>query len=142
MQPSQPGMDLARTYVHIEGDGRAAAVPVTDDFWSLLMAGGGDREDIRRMAEGGWMVGTFPYTETWGQWEVHPEGEEIVLLLSGSVDFILDEPAGERVIALRGRSACLVPRGTWHRAVVHEPGEALHITFGRGTEHRPFERST
>ena len=28
-----------------------------------------------------------------------------------------------------------------NRAIVHEPGEMLHITFGRGTEHRPLEAS-
>lgn len=142
MRPTQPGIDLSQTYVHIEDNGRASPVPVTDDFWALLSTGGGDREDIRRIAAGGWMVGTFPCTETWSQWEMHPDGEEIVVLLSGSVDFVLEEPAGERLIELRGRSTVVVPRGAWHRAIVHEPGEMLHITFGRGTEHRPLEAAT
>jgi len=41
------------------------------------------------------------------------------------------------IITLRGRGACIVPRGQWHRAVVHEPSELLHVTRGAGTRHRP-----
>jgi hypothetical protein len=29
------------------------------------------------------------------------------------------------------------PPNVWHTARVHEPGRALFITPGRGTEHRP-----
>ena len=29
------------------------------------------------------------------------------------------------------------PRGVWHTADVHEPGEGLFVTPGLGTEHRP-----
>jgi hypothetical protein len=31
----------------------------------------------------------------------------------------------------------VVPKGAWHTAVVHEAGEALHVTHGNGTVHRP-----
>jgi hypothetical protein len=41
------------------------------------------------------------------------------------------------VIELRDRATVVVPRGTWHTAKVLEPSEALHITWGEGTQHRP-----
>jgi hypothetical protein len=41
------------------------------------------------------------------------------------------------VVQLRGKSSIVVPRGVWHTANVIEPGEALHITWGAGTAHRP-----
>ena len=28
--------------------------------------------------------------------------------------------------------------GVWHRAIVHEPGDALFVTAGLGTEHKPL----
>jgi len=69
--------------------------------------------------------------------ECHPAGDEIVYLVSGSIDLILETESGERTVELRGRAACRVPRGLWHRAGVHAPSEVLHITRGAGTRHRP-----
>jgi oxalate decarboxylase/phosphoglucose isomerase-like protein (cupin superfamily) len=68
---------------------------------------------------------------------MHPAGDEVVCLLTGAVDVVLDEPDGERVVELRAGQTCIVPRGVWHRAIVQEPGDTLHITRGEGTEHRP-----
>jgi mannose-6-phosphate isomerase-like protein (cupin superfamily) len=44
---------------------------------------------------------------------------------------------GERLVALEAGMTCIVPRGVWHRAIVREPGDTLHITRGEGTQHRP-----
>jgi hypothetical protein len=33
--------------------------------------------------------------------------------------------------------AVINPPGVWHTATVYEPGQALFITAGRGTETRP-----
>ena len=41
----------------------------------------------------------------------------------------------------RGRlrtDAIVVPRGEWHTARVLEPTEAIFVTRGAGTEHRPL----
>ena len=69
---------------------------------------------------------------------MHPAGDELVYLLSGSMDLVLFEDGGERLVPLRGRVACVVPRGVWHTARVHEPSEVLHVTRGAGTEHEPL----
>jgi mannose-6-phosphate isomerase-like protein (cupin superfamily) len=74
----------------------------------------------------------------WRQYEMHPAGDEVVVLLSGAVTFVLEEAAGERRVALKPHQACVVPRGVWHRAIVDEPGAALFITRGAGTQHRPL----
>jgi oxalate decarboxylase/phosphoglucose isomerase-like protein (cupin superfamily) len=68
---------------------------------------------------------------------MHPAGDEVVCLLSGAIDVVLEEQHGERVVGLEPGSTCIVPRGVWHRAIVHEPGDTLHITRGEGTQHRP-----
>ena len=49
---------------------------------------------------------------------MHPAGEEVVYLLSGAIDLVLDGADGERIVPLRDGEAYIVPRGTWHRAVV------------------------
>jgi mannose-6-phosphate isomerase-like protein (cupin superfamily) len=111
-------------------DGPAAfAVDVDDEFWETI--------DRRSDLHGGRLVGAFHNAADWDIWEMHPAGDEIVCLLSGAIDVVLDEPPGERVVALEAGQTCIVPRGVWHRAVVREPGDTLHITRGEGTQHRP-----
>jgi oxalate decarboxylase/phosphoglucose isomerase-like protein (cupin superfamily) len=78
-------------------------------------------------------------TADWIHWEMHPAGDELVYLLSGSIDLILQEENYERIIELRSRAASIIPRGVWHRAIVHTPGEVLFITRGEGTQLRLIE---
>jgi len=121
--------DLDQTYIHLDHP-NATELPVDDDFWQTI----GQRTELSR----GYLMMVGPMDETWTSWERHPSGEEIVYLLAGSVDFVLDLPDGEQTLELRGRSCCIVPRNTWHRAIVHEPGDMLFVTPGEGTTHRPL----
>lgn len=121
--------DLDSTYVQLRDGPDAIAIPVTPDFWQRI----GERPDLHE----GRLVTVSRQTADWPHWEMHPAGEEIVYLLAGAMDLILDEPGGERAVALRAGRAVIVPRGIWHRAIVREPGAALFITRGAGTQHRP-----
>ena len=125
----RPAFDLATTYVQLDDGPRAWAVEVDDQFWQTI--------DSRSELQGGRLVGTFHNAQDWDIWEMHPAGDEVVCLLSGAIDVVLDEPDGERVVALEAGRTCIVPRGVWHRAIVREPGDTLHITRGEGTQHRP-----
>ena len=66
------------------------------------------------------------------QWELHPDQDELLYLVSGATDVLLrddrEDAAGERVIALQGGQACMVPRGVWHRQVVREPSLLLFVS--------------
>jgi mannose-6-phosphate isomerase-like protein (cupin superfamily) len=123
--------DLTTTYLQLEDGPAAMAVEVEDEFWEKI--------DRRPELRGGRLVGTFHNARDWGIWEMHPAGDEVVSLLSGAIDVVLDEEPGERVVELRAGQTCIVPRGVWHRAIVHEPGDTLHITRGEGTQHRPLD---
>jgi len=125
----RPAFDLATTYVQLDDGPRALAVEVDDEFWQTI--------DRRSELQGGRLVGTFHNAQDWDIWEMHPAGDEVVCLLSGAIDVVLDEPDGERVVALEAGRTCIVPCGVWHRAIVREPGDTLHITRGDGTQHRP-----
>lgn len=113
----------------------ATLLEVTPDFWERLGA--------RRDLHGGRMVSACRFEADWASWERHPAGDEIVVLLSGAMDFVLDDAGALKAVALRGRRAVVVPAGVWHTARVLEPSEAIFFTRGEGTEHRPLEgRST
>lgn len=124
-----PAFDLATTYVQLDDGPAAFSVEVDNEFWATI--------DRRPELLGGRLVGTFHNAEDWDIWEMHPAGDEVVCLLSGAVGVVLDEAGGESVVELKPGQTCIVPRGVWHRAVVHEPGDTLHITRGDGTQHRP-----
>jgi mannose-6-phosphate isomerase-like protein (cupin superfamily) len=121
--------DLVGTYVQLADGPAAVAVEVDDDFW--------DKIETRPELHGGRLVGVFHNAADWSVWEMHPEGDEVVCLLSGSVEVVLEEGDGERVVPMRAGNTCIVPRGVWHTANVHTAGDTLHITRGAGTRHRP-----
>ncbi|MGH7820433.1 MAG: hypothetical protein ACREQ9_11705, partial [Candidatus Binatia bacterium] len=126
---ANPVFDLTNTYVHLTDGSAATALEVGEDFWRRI----GERAELGE----GRLVCAFRFDEDWTSWEMHPAGDEVVCLLSGAIDVILDEGGVEEVIELRHRGACIVPRGVWHTARAHAPSEALHITRGAGTQHRP-----
>ena len=130
------GFDLSSTFVHI-GDG-AVASSVEDFEWNQTFL----EAYTRRFADdstAALLVCVTPQTATWTTWERHPSGDEVVVLLSGRVDLVQDLDGVEHVISLRPGLAAINPRGVWHRSVVFEPGDALFVTPGAGTEHRPYD---
>jgi mannose-6-phosphate isomerase-like protein (cupin superfamily) len=132
--PAACGFDPIRTYVHLSDGPEATLVPVSDDFWQTIQV----RTDLH---EGRLLTAYhFESEADWSHWERHPDGDEIVCLLAGAMDMVFEETGGERVVQLRGRCACVVPRGVWHRGIVREPTDALLITRGKGTEHRPLAK--
>jgi mannose-6-phosphate isomerase-like protein (cupin superfamily) len=69
--------------------------------------------------------------------EMHPDGDELLLLLSGAALVELEEETGTRRVALAPGQALVVPKGVWHRVRLREPSRLLHVTPGPGGEHRP-----
>jgi mannose-6-phosphate isomerase-like protein (cupin superfamily) len=134
-----PTVDLTKTYLYAEG---ADLVRVNvETLWPRLMSGVPAGPAEERVANGaGWLIGVFRYTDTWTSWEMHPEADEVVHVVKGRIEFVLDEAGHERRVAVAAGATLVVPKGAWHTAIVHEPGEALHVTYGRGTEHRPVAK--
>ena len=81
------------------------------------------------------LVSQFSFDEPWPTWEVHPEGDEMVLLLSGDTDMVLGgEDGSETVIRVSTPGEyVVVPKGAWHTARPHAPTSMLFITPGQGT---------
>lgn len=125
---------LDSTYFRLRPDASAQPLPVGESFWQELSSG------VLGDFHNEYLVTTHSFSENWPMWEMHPNGDEIVVLLSGSVDFILEKKTGNRVMPLRDCGGwVLVPSGMWHTAKVNAPSTMLFITAGEGTQHRQVD---
>lgn len=122
-------LDPQHTYVHLADDGMAQRLP-GDTFWQLPPS------ELAAWGKG-WLISEFCCTQDWPTWEMHPQGDEFVYLLSGAVELQLDRGSEVDKIVLEGSGAVVVPRGVWHTAKVRMPSRMLHVTRGEGTETRP-----
>lgn len=64
-------------------------------------------------------------------------GDEVVIVIEGSMVLVLDLPTGEERHALRAPQVVIVPAGVWHSADVEDRAVALFLTLGEGTQNRP-----
>ena len=90
-----PTVDLTKTYLYAEG---ADLVRVnTETLWPRLMSNVPAGPAEERVANGsGWLIGVFQYTETWTSWEMHPEADEVVHVVKGRIEFVLDVDGREQ----------------------------------------------
>lgn len=83
------------------------------------------------------LISCHEFSQDWGMWEVHPNGDEIVILLKGEVTFVLQLDEGEKSVCLDREGAyVIVPRNVWHTARTTVASKLLFITPGEGTQHR------
>ncbi len=68
-------------------------------------------------------------------WEMHPAGDELLILASGALSVDAREGATERTAPLPPQAAFIVPAGVWHRLIVHEPSVLIAITPRHNTVH-------
>jgi mannose-6-phosphate isomerase-like protein (cupin superfamily) len=133
-QPSPGPFNLSSTYLRLRGDTSIEPLHVGNDFWPALMSGqlGTFHHEF--------LVTTFGYDSPWPNWEMHPNGDEIVLLLDGRATMVLEIDGREQLAELKASGDyVLVPRGTWHTSRASTPCRMLFITAGEGTEHRPAQ---
>lgn len=106
MSQGQAALNATTTCLRLKPDGMADKLPVGPDFWPDLIAG--KLGDFHHE----YLVTTFSFDQNWSSWEIHPNGDEVVFLLGGAVDFILDTAEGSR------SSKCVVPGTTpWYQRV-------------------------
>jgi len=82
--------------------------------------------------EAGYIAGDPPHGG-----EMHPDADELLYLISGRVEVVLELEDGEQRVELGAGQAIVVPQGTWHQIYVNEPGQLLNITPGPNGEARP-----
>lgn len=122
-----PRLDLEDTYLSLDGQGGLNRHPV-EGFWETI-------DDNRDLLDT--LVSAYVSEADWPSWEMHPGGDEVLILIDGRMTMILDEPGGERRVEMAPGATCIVPKGVWHRALVPQASRFIGITYGPGTTHRP-----
>lgn len=80
------------------------------------------------------LIAAFHFDGDWPTWEVHPAGDEVVVLLEGEITLVLSTPKGESAVHLdRPGRSLVIPRGTWHTGRTRTGAHMLFITPGEGT---------
>jgi len=69
--------------------------------------------------------------------EVHPDGDEILHVISGRVR-VTGDSAPEAPIEMGPGESCIVRAGEWHLVNILEKTQLLHITPGPRGDHRPL----
>lgn len=122
--------DLRTTYVQLADGPRATPIDVDENFWSTI--------DQRKELHGGRLVMAFEMSADWDHWEMHPQGDELLILSKGSMELVYEENDREKRLKMRAPQSFIVPAGVWHRALVSEPSTLLTVTRGSGTRHKPL----
>jgi mannose-6-phosphate isomerase-like protein (cupin superfamily) len=92
---------------------------------------GGDGKEGR-------LVSMHSFNQSWDSWEMHPEGDEVVLCLSGEITLHQEMRDGSTgSVTIGAGEYAINPPGCWHTADVSDEATALFITAGLGTQHRP-----
>lgn len=131
-RPAPGPYELASTYPRLRSDATVEPLPVDESFWPRIMKGelGSFHHE--------YLVTPFGYDRSWPNWEMHPNGDEVVVLLEDRATFVLEIDGRERLVELDKCGAyVVVPRGAWHTARTATPCRMLFITAGEGTQHRP-----
>lgn len=127
--------DLREHPVHLGLGGRAETQP------AFTGAAEWYQEYAQRVAADGVegrLVTLHDFTGNWGSWEVHPEGDELVVCLSGEMTLIQERPDGTlHSETLRAGQYLINPAGVWHTADIPDTASALFVTAGEGTQNRP-----
>lgn len=69
--------------------------------------------------------------------ELHPDGDEILYVISGSVN-VRGESAPDEPVLIQAGEMCIVSKGEWHKVELLEETQLVHITPGPGGDHRPL----
>ena len=123
--------DLETTFLGLDGKGRVASLPAGPDFWETIDA----NPDV-----GGTLVTISTGQGDWAHWEMHPKGDEVLVLLEGSLRVLFEGPNGrEEAHDMTPGATLIVPAGVWHRAVRQQDVRMLFMTYGEDTRHKPVQ---
>ena len=125
-------IDLTRTYLHLDVGPAVERIDVDDTFWATI--------DQRTELHTGRPVMADDTSDDWDSWEMHPDGDELIIVTTGAVRLHVEHPDRPDLgapVVVRSPEMVVMPAGTWHTLDVIEPARVITVTWGRGTEHRP-----
>ena len=118
---------LASNFVILSDKFKADTVEVTQDLYERL------DEEYKECA-GHLLISSYAFDADWPTWEVHPAGDEFVILVSGDAYLILAKDDGDETIRMTEPGTfVIVPQDTWHTARIRCHSVMMFITPGEGT---------
>jgi mannose-6-phosphate isomerase-like protein (cupin superfamily) len=125
---SAESFKLRDHFLSLDGDGHVAHHDGGAKFWSNMGA-----QNVL-----GTLISLGDSHSDWPHWEMHPKGDEVLFLVEGDVTMVLEKPdGGDERLRMKAHDSFVIPAGTWHRAIIHEPSKMMFITYGEGTSHKP-----
>jgi mannose-6-phosphate isomerase-like protein (cupin superfamily) len=100
---------------------------------AMAFTGEGDKAfaEVAPFRDGAIYVGHYSGSS---EWERHPDGDELVMVLSGTTTVVLLKNGAQERVALQEQELVVVPQGVWHRFDGSEQLQVLTITPHR-TDH-------
>lgn len=120
-------------FIVLSPDKKASIEPSDSGLYTRL-------DEVYNGFAGHELVSCYEFDSDWPSWEMHPHGDEVVLLMSGDATFLLQTDEGDISVELREQGQyVVVPKGVWHTARTKQKSRLLFITPGQGTQHRANE---
>jgi mannose-6-phosphate isomerase-like protein (cupin superfamily) len=114
-----------------------AAVHISPTGNTSVLQGDAIKAHRLRLSEG-FLLGTFQisspddlHSETW---EMHPAGDETLVVLTGRLALEYSDGFHLGTSPLDPGHGLVVPKGVWHRLVLREPGLLLALSPAQGTQ--------
>ncbi len=125
-------LNISQTFVVLNPDKKASIEVLDADVYQRL-------DTNYSGFQGCELISCFEFEHDWSSWEMHPQGDETVILLSGQVTFILQKDLGEELVSLeQPGDFVVVPKNIWHSARTQVKTKLLFVTPGEGTQHKPL----
>ncbi len=126
--------NLTKNPVHL---GLGASAEVLPEFTGAMEWYADYAQNHEADGAEGRLVTLHTFSESWGVWEMHPVGAEVVVCVAGNMTLIQEFADGsQQETVLNVGEYAINEAGVWHTADVASEATALFITAGKGTEHR------
>ena len=138
MHSKSTPIDLSKTPVHIPSTAAAAGSFAALDWFTFDGPSFGKYvTEMCNADDPGRLVMIETTAEDWPTWERHTEGDELVIVITGSGVFHQELDGKVSSVPFAAGDTILNPKDVWHTADVAEPMQAVYITPCPGTENKP-----
>jgi len=118
---------LASNFVVVDDKFNANVVELSPDLYARI-------DEEFSGFKGHLLISSYAFDADWPTWEIHPAGDEFVILVSGDADLVLARAQGDETIRMTEPGTfVIVPRNTWHTARIRKTSIMMFVTPGEGT---------
>ncbi len=130
--PELDPIDLSETYTLLHSTGDVEKVKGGDEFWKT-------HRSIHDRVGQHWLFSEHFYQKDWTEWKMHPAGDEIIYLLDGSINVIINQANLSNTLKLRSNGVITIPRRVWYTIQVISPCHVLNISRELNTKLRQID---